>query len=497
MSTPKTDVVVIGAGPVGLLCAWLGRLCGLQMAIVDTTPGPLTVGRADALNARTLQLLEIVNLFDSLYPEGKPCRTSSVWTNGGFVLRQTQWWDELEGCFHKHFLMLGQTHLEHLLDDKLQGAGAAVCRNTSVIDIKVSDEGCTTILSTGKTLHSRLAIGADGAHSWVRHHFNVPFEVTRPQISWAVLDGIIYTDFPKTPEIIVFQNATAEVAWVPRERDLDRFYVRMDTKIFTIEQVIARINLAMQPYRLCFRKIVWFSQFSVKESVAEHFAISDKIYLAGDACHVHSVNGGLGLNTGLADAFNLMWKINMVLRHGASWPLLRLYQQERKPVASGVVKTSAELVRATKYSNEGTHAADYLKIVESRAGYVTGMGIHYGEHELHGKRLSDFIVTCDGGQTSTRIYTLLDYRFFTLLVFGDSKVTLNMPSFVKVMHIDEEMSPYRQLIMLVRPDSYIAVSSSLSDITPIAAYLDALFARSLPPGAGPVISGHRGTASQT
>ncbi len=57
MSTPKTDVVVIGAGPVGLLCAWLGRLCGLQMAIVDTTPGPLTVGRADALNARTLQLL--------------------------------------------------------------------------------------------------------------------------------------------------------------------------------------------------------------------------------------------------------------------------------------------------------------------------------------------------------------------------------------------------------------------------------------------------------
>lgn len=115
----------------------------------------------------------------------------------GFVLRQTQWWDELEGCFHKHFLMLGQTHLEHLLDDKLQGAGAAVCRNTSVIDIKVSDEGCTTILSTGKTLHSRLAIGADGAHSWVRHHFNVPFEVTRPQISWAVLDGIIYTDFPR------------------------------------------------------------------------------------------------------------------------------------------------------------------------------------------------------------------------------------------------------------------------------------------------------------
>ncbi|ADP12602.1 putative monooxygenase [Erwinia sp. Ejp617] len=454
------------------------------------------MGRADALNARTLQLLEIVDLFDSLYPEGKPCKTSSVWANGGFVSRQTQWWDELEGCFHKHFLMLGQTHLEHLLDDKLNSAGAPVCRNTSVIDIKVGDEGCTTILSNGETLHSRFAIGADGAHSLVRNLFNVPFEVTRPQIIWAVLDGIIYTDFPKTPEIIVFQNATSEVAWVPRERDLDRFYVRMDTNTFTVEQVIAKINLAIQPYTLCFKKIVWFSQFSVKESVAEHFAISDTIYLAGDACHVHSVNGGQGLNTGLADAFNLIWKMNMVLRHGAPQPLLRLYQQERKPVALGVVKTSAELVRATKYSKEGTHAADYLKIVKKRAGYVTGMGIHYGEHELHGKRLSDFIVSSDGGQAGARIYTLLDYRFFTLLVFGNSKVRLDLPSFVRVMHIDEEMSPYRQQIILVRPDAYIAVSSSLSDISPIAAYLNALLPCSPAATASRDISGHNRTASQ-
>ncbi len=411
MSTRETDVVIVGAGPVGLLCAYLGRLCNLRTLVVDKSAAPLQVGRADALNARTLQLLEIVDLFDDLYPKGKPCNTSSVWAGGKFVSRQSTWWEALEGCFHKHFLMLGQSFVEQLLDEKLKAVDAAVRRNTSVTDITVTDEGCTTTLSTGETVKSSFVIGADGSRSFVRDRFNVPFEVTRPQLVWAVLDGVIETDFVKVPEIIVFQAETSDVAWIPREGNLDRFYVRMDTKDFTVEQAVAKINRAMQPHALRFKELVWFSQFSVKESVAEHYAIADRIFLAGDACHIHSVNGGQGLNTGLADAFNLMWKISMVLGSGAPAALLRTYEQERKPVAMGVVETSSELVRSTKYSKEGTHADDYVKIVEKRAGYITGMGIRYGEHALHGKRLLDFVVRNEGEQTDTRIYSLLTTGF--------------------------------------------------------------------------------------
>ncbi|KVO92564.1 hypothetical protein WL61_19915 [Burkholderia ubonensis] len=479
MSTPETDVVIVGAGPVGLLCAYLGRLCNLRTLVVDKSAAPLQVGRADALNARTLQLLEIVDLFDDLYPKGKPCNTSSVWAGGKFVSRQSTWWDALEGCFHKHFLMLGQSYVEQLLDEKLKEVDAAVWRNTSVTDIKVADDGCTTTLSTGETIKSRFVIGADGSRSFVRDLFKVPFEVTRPQLIWAVLDGVIETDFVKVPEIIVFQAETSDVAWIPREGNLDRFYVRMDTKEFTVEQAVAKINRAMQPHTLRFKELVWFSQFSVKESVAEHYAIADRVFLAGDACHIHSVNGGQGLNTGLADAFNIMWKISMVLGSGAPAALLRTYEQERKPVAMGVVETSSQLVRSTKYSETGTHADDYVKIVEKRAGYITGMGIRYGEHELHGKRLLDFMVRNDGEQADTRIYSLLDYRFFTLLVFGDCNAPLDLPAFVKVIRIREETSPYANQMILVRPDSYIAASSSLSDVSPITAYFDSMSSRAV------------------
>src|SRR5580693_1676751 len=97
----------------------------------------------------------------------------------------------------------------------------------------------------------------------------------------------------------------------------------MDLNDFTVEQAIARINRAMQPHTLRFEAIVWLSQFCEKQSVAEQFAIDDRLFLAGDACHIHSVNGGMGLNTGLADAFNLMWKLTMVIKFGASKELLK------------------------------------------------------------------------------------------------------------------------------------------------------------------------------
>lgn len=460
MKSQETDIVIVGAGPVGMMCAYLGQLCGLRTVVLDKSAEPLQVGRADALNARTLQLLEIADLFQSLYPLGKPCNTSSVWANGKFVSRQSKWWDELEGCFHKHFLMLGQSFVEKALDAKLGEMGNPVRREAEVSEVRLTERGCLTTLSNGDSYHSRFVIGADGSRSLIRERFKVPFEVTRPQIVWAVLDGVIDSDFPKVPEIIVFQAETSDVAWIPREGNIDRFYVRMDTKDFTQEEAIAKINRAMQPHSLSFKEIVWFSRFSVKESVAERFSVEDRVFLAGDACHVHSVNGGMGLNTGLADAFNLMWKMHMVIRFGASAELLKTYEAERKPVAMSVIETSGELVRSTKYSEQGTHATDYVDVVRRRSGFVTGMGVRYGNEGLPGTRVHDFEVN-----ESTRIYSLLDYTKFTLLVFGDLEEAQNLPEFVQVIRINSrfgglksENCPYTNQAILVRPDGYIATS---------------------------------------
>ena len=471
MSTEVADVVIVGAGPVGLMCAYLGQLCGMRTVVIDQSDGPLEVGRADALNARTLQLLELVDLFAELYPLGKICNTSSVWANGTFISRQSSWWNELEGCFHKHFLMLGQSYLEQLLDKKLDENGAAVRRSTTIESVALNKEGCLTTFSNGERVQSSYLIGADGSRSFVRNYFEIPFKIIKPQMIWAVIDGIIDTDFPKVPEIIVFQAETSDVAWIPREGEVDRFYVRMDTKNFSLEDAIDKINHAIQPHTLSFKEIVWFSQFSVKESVAEKFFVQDRIFLAGDACHIHSVNGGQGLNTGLADAFNLMWKLHMVMRFDAPAELLQSYEDERRLVAQRVIETSGELVRSTRHSQKGTHAQDYVKIVQRRAGNITGMGIRYGDQALRGSRLFD--VEVFNGIIKTRLYTLLDYTKFILLIFGDCEVDLNLPEFVNVIQIYSNKYQenywtnslqYINQAILVRPDSYIEASAPLDKV---------------------------------
>jgi hypothetical protein len=250
----------------------------------------------------------------------------------------------------------------------------------------------------------------------------------------------------------------------------------MDTKDFKLEEAIDKINHAIQPHTLSFKEIVWFSQFSVKESVAEKFFVQDRIFLAGDACHIHSVNGGQGLNTGLADAFNLMWKLNMVINFGAPAELLQSYEDERRPVAENVIATSGELVRSTKYSQNGTHAQDYVKIVEKRAGNITGMGIRYGEQGLGGSRLFDFEVF--DGIVKTRLYSLLDYTKFTLLIFGDSEAILNLPEFVKIIQIHSSKyqtgywthsTQYINRAILVRPDSYIESSVPIDKVASLFA----------------------------
>ncbi|MFW3145164.1 FAD-dependent monooxygenase, partial [Legionella pneumophila] len=176
--------------------------------------------------------------------------------------------------------MLGQSYVEKLLDEKLKETAAAVKRSTAIVNIELNEAGCLTTLANGERIQSRYLIGADGSRSFVRNHFAIPFEIIRPQIVWAVIDGMIDTDFPKVPEIIVFQAETSDVAWIPREGEIDRFYVRMDTKDFTLQEAMDKINHAMRPHSLSFKDIVWFSQFSVKESVAEHFFIQDRIFLA-------------------------------------------------------------------------------------------------------------------------------------------------------------------------------------------------------------------------
>ncbi|KAI3656426.1 hypothetical protein MP638_003451 [Amoeboaphelidium occidentale] len=387
MTIEAFDIVIVGAGPVGLFAAYLACRLGLSVKICDVKQECNQVGRADALNARTLSILEHLGLADELLAIGKKCNTSSIFQDGEFVKSQSEWWQRLVGCRYKHFLMIGQPYLERMLVRKLEeDYGVKVTWNTSVDQVEVDDAdaeyACIASTSCGKLSRSKFIIAADGPKSTARKCLGIKFEVTLPQIRWAVIDAKFDTDFPKVPHIIVFQGDTADVAWIPREDPIDRFYIRLDgDQEGTVDYVMERIKAAVKPYKIEIANLVWFSEFCVKEAVSEKYYHNDRIFLVGDACHCHPMNGGLGLNTGLSDSFNLVWKFfDYSKRCDNDLNLLQSYQEERKQVAMNVISISGALTRKTKLvdnENEKSHAVEYMQLVEKYSGMITGMGVEY------------------------------------------------------------------------------------------------------------------------
>ncbi|WQF82288.1 Putative FAD-binding domain, FAD/NAD(P)-binding domain superfamily [Colletotrichum destructivum] len=427
----QVDLTIIGGGPTGLLTGYLAEQLGVSVCIIDSKQGPLELGRADALNARTQQSLEVVGILDDLIQQGITCNTSSTFADGDFKSRQSHWWTGLEHCFRKNFLMIGQPVVEKVLSERLR---TPIGYGETVSAIAEDADGVVVSTSKGRTIRSRYAVGADGARSTVRNALGISFTGTKPEMVWAVLDTFLDTTFPVCSEIITFQlNGQSRVSWIPRERGMARFYVLLDGEI-TQAKAEASIREHMAPHRVDFVKTEWFSTFDVKERIAGTFVSRDgggRIVLAGDAAHVHSVNGGQGLNTGIADAFALAWRLAGVLTNEGLSPdaadrLIRSYDVERRTVAQGVIDVAAALVRDTIKT-----AKEYVSTIEKNAGYITGMGVAYdgtGSPLVHesshgiwtaGRRCPDVLlapVSAVSGGEPKRLYELVSSQYGKHLV---------------------------------------------------------------------------------
>ncbi|KAE8390916.1 monooxygenase [Aspergillus alliaceus] len=486
----NVDLVIVGGGPTGLLSAVLARSLGLSVYIIDAKHGPLDLGRADALNARTQQYLEVSKTLSLLEPFGLKCNTSSTYEAGEFTSQQNKWWTSLKHTHRPNFLMIGQSRVEEALLHQLD---IPVDYNSRVNGIQETSAGVVVTTDQGRTVVAKYAIAADGARSFVRTSLGIPFTGTKPEMVWAVLDTWIETDFPVCPEIITFQkDGQSRVAWIPRERGMNRFYILLDGEI-NQENAEASIREHMAPHKVEFTKTEWFSTFEIKERVASTFISKDgngRILLAGDAAHVHAVNGGQGLNTGIADAFNLIWRIAFVTQgHGGS-ALLKSYDEERRTTASGVIDVAAKLVRTTVKT-----ALEYVEIIEKNAGYITGMGVSYSPTTplvvdsshgdfVAGDRCPDLWVaklpaTPSHAQveepSQVRLYELFGYGKFKVLVLGNEKPAtfqqaVEVQQKVEVWHIHDQEHrrttlPYEfradwvksdeGAVVVVRPDLYI------------------------------------------
>ncbi|KAH0489733.1 hypothetical protein TgHK011_010149 [Trichoderma gracile] len=404
--------------------------------------------------------------------------------------------------------MIGQPVVEKILSNRLDGL---VHYGEQVETLLETDESVKVVTKSGRTVRAKYALGADGARSTVRAAIGATFTGTKPEMLWAVLDTFINTDFPRCPEIITFQlNGQSRVSWIPRERGLCRFYVLLEGEV-SQERAEESIKKHLAPYRTEFVKTEWYSTFDVKERIASTFISRDgagRVFLAGDAAHVHSVNGGQGLNTGIADAFSLAWRLALVinkasrLKEGAARTLLQSYDIERRKTAQGVIDVAAALVRDTVHT-----AKQYVGTIEKNAGYITGMGVAYDgmdspavQESGHGfwragKRCPDVVLSKPEVDGDIWLYSQVTYGKFLILAIGDHPEQVLAHEDVAVLYnilsssanaegvatskartfTADWAEPKEAFAVLVRPDMYIGYVGA--DIESCQRYLDRLFIR--------------------
>ncbi|KAF2640981.1 FAD/NAD(P)-binding domain-containing protein [Massarina eburnea CBS 473.64] len=471
----EVDLVIIGAGPTGLLAALLARQLGLKISILDAKSGPLEVGGADALTARTQQYLEVASnhiyndsallgkeekrnngLLAEFLNRGVRCNTSTTYADGEFTSRQSQWWTSLPHTFYNSLLMIGQPfierHLASYIDSTIYYSEPALSFSHSSGENGQPVE--VTVKTATRTVKAKFCLAADGAKSFVRSELGIGWEGTKPNMVWAVLDCWIETTFPLAKEIVTLQvDGESRMAWIPRERGMQRFYILLDGEI-TQDKAEAEIRRHMAPHAVEFTHVEWFSKFEIKERIASTFLHPTPLgpyIFAGDSAHVHSVNGGQGMNTGLSDAFNLIWRLSFILKYpslpsSSRTALLESYDTERRATAKEVIDVAAKLVRSTT-----AEAKYYVELIEKNSGFITGMGVKYSglrsecvvESEQGvfraGDRCPDLWLQRTGNNEETcRLYQKLQYGKYVLLPVNESeseRVEVKSHEFIQVLRL--------------------------------------------------------------
>ncbi|WP_454792748.1 FAD-dependent monooxygenase [Mycolicibacterium lutetiense] len=355
-----SEVLVVGAGPTGLTMAVELARRGVNVRIIDSAGAPTTETRALGVQPRTLELFERLRLSDAAVTKGVPVTDFKVFSEGRQFLHL-----DLHGLDSRHpyLLMLRQPDVEALLRTRLDSLGVTVERKTELTALTQCHEGVQVELrhGDGTREHARASwlIGCDGAHSVVRRQLGIPFLGTAFEENFAVAD--VRMDWALPHDVFhSFLNQGNFVAYFPMPEGLHRLTIayrpgEAPTGGVSYDELRDAVSHCAPPGARV-AEVTYAGRFQIHQrKVARHSV--GRVFLAGDAAHVHSVVGGQGMNTGIQDAFNLGWKLAAVVNGQARSSLLDTYAAERAPVAHRLVKGTRRATRMTLLRNPVAAAA--------------------------------------------------------------------------------------------------------------------------------------------
>ena len=470
-------VVIAGAGPTGLMLAGELALAGVDIAIVERRANQELLGsRAGGLHSRTIEVLDQRGIADRFLSEGQVAQVAAF---AGTRLDISDF-----PTRHPYGLGLWQNHIERILACWVDEFAVPIYRGREVTAFAQDDAGIDVELSDGEALRADYLVGCDGGRSLVRKAAGIAFPGWDPTMSNLIAE----VEMTEEPDLGIHRGALGLYSFGRAEYEIrngevvykDRGPVRVMVPEphvgSTTEPTLRDLSEALTA--VCgtdygVHSPTWISRFTDVTRQAATYR-SGRVLLAGDAAHVHSPDGGQGLNVGVQDAVNLGWKLAQVVVGTSPVSLLDTYHAERHPVAARVLRNTMAAV-ALRRPDDRVDAlretvSELVGMDEPRkrfAGMMSGLDIRYdlGDgHPLLGRRMPDLdVVTANGPQ---RVFTFLHDARPTLLDLaerGDLDIT---PWSGRVQKIDAVYTGAWELpvvgavpapaAVLIRPDGYVA-----------------------------------------
>ena len=434
---PDVDVLIVGAGPTGLMAAIELARRDVTIRIIERKPERTTRSKALVLHARTLEFFDILGIADDHVRSGYTSPGIDFSANMREPVRATLFGVRTRFPF---ILIIPQADTEQALEERLKREGVAVERGVALSTFVQNEHGVTAQLrhqdGREESIVSRYMLGADGSHSLVRAQLGIPFEGS--SYPWTALLGDGAVDGLQAEGGTEQHSADRGLAFVVPFEDGTFRIVTIDSnyqdyppgkqlELAELEELASAI--IGRPIRMKDPK--WLSAWGSDLKIARTYRLGC-VFIAGDAAHTHSPAGGQGLNTGVQDAFNLAWKLAAVIKGWAPAHLLDSYEAERHAIGKRVLKASDVLLRTLLIRRPlGRWLRDRIVRALVKTGSInrflvlnlSAIGFRYrtGTGKRAGQRLPD--MTFRGpARAPERTYELLrDSLGYTLFLFVSPK----------------------------------------------------------------------------
>ncbi|EFH84131.1 FAD-dependent monooxygenase [Ktedonobacter racemifer] len=338
-----TEVLVVGAGPTGMVLASELTRHGVRCRIIDRLPHGSQESKALGVQARTLELFEKMGIAKAMLEYGVQIKGMSVYSHHQRIAHL----DTRSIPSHYPFILsIPQWQTERILSDHLARQQVEIEHEVALVALRQDDSGVEALLEHAdgqqERVRARWLAGCDGPHSTVRHLLKMGFEGRTFEQSFALADVFMDWYLPHQQAAFFLQEGDI-VACFPLPDSLHRIIIAYKPRSAPEEDVtLEEVQQALEKCGLKDARVhdmSWSSRFHINQRKVQHYR-QGAVFLAGDACHIHSPIGGQGMNTGIQDAFNLAWKLALVSKQQAHPALLDSYEEERERVGRQLLRVT-------------------------------------------------------------------------------------------------------------------------------------------------------------